>query len=171
MAVRGAAPAPDRRDSLARALAETEIQVAALRAELDDDPGATGRLVAAARERAAAERAERVRRALDQLAELKRWTRAPERPARTSTTDREARVMKLADGGCRPAYNGRFATDTASQIIVGVVPTNGHERDQLGPMVDQLGARYGRAPAEYRVDGGYVNHAEIERLSGGGMTI
>jgi transposase len=160
-----------RRDSLTRALAEAETQVAALRAELDDDPGATSRRVAAARERAAAECAARVRRALDQLAELERRTRAPGRPARTSTTDPEARVMKLADGGFRPAYNGQFATDTASQIIVGVELANGHERDQLGPMVDQLEARYGRAPAEYLVDGGYVNHTEIERLSAGGMTI
>ena len=32
--------------------------------------------------------------------------------ARVSTTDAEATVMKMADGGYRPAYNGQFASDT-----------------------------------------------------------
>ncbi len=162
-----------RRDALTVALAEAEAQVRALRAELDDDPAATSRRVAAARERAAAERADRVRRALGQLAELEaRTTKGNSgKGPRASTTDPEARLMKLADGGYAPAYNGQFATDTASQIIVGVELTNGHEREQLGPMVDQLGHRYGRAPAEHLVDGGYVNHTEIERLAGCGTTL
>lgn len=167
-----------RRDRLSEALAEAEAQVRTLRAELDADPAATSRRVAAARERAARERAERVRHALDQLAELEvRATRAhphadrPPREPRASRTDPEARMMKLADGGFRPAYNGQFATDVASQVVVGVELTNGHEREQLGPMIEQLKRRYGRAPAEHLVDGGYVNHTEIERLAGCGTTL
>ena len=34
--------------------------------------------------------------------------------ARASTTDADARVMKMADGGFRPAYNLQFASDTES---------------------------------------------------------
>ena len=45
-----------RRPRLEAALADAEAQVAALKTELDDDPGATTRRVAAARERAARER-------------------------------------------------------------------------------------------------------------------
>jgi hypothetical protein len=39
--------------------------------------------------------------------------------ARVSTTDPEARVLKMADGGFRPAYNGQLCTDTDTQIVVG----------------------------------------------------
>ena len=49
--------------------------------------------------------------------------------ARVSTTDPEATVMKMADGGFRPAYNVQFSTDTALRIIVGMeVSTSGRWR-------------------------------------------
>lgn len=158
-----------RRDALDAALAAAEERVTALRAELDDDPGATSRRVAAARERAARERAERVRRALDALpaveAARRRSGKAPA-DARASTTDPEARVMRMADGGFRPALNAQLATDTASQVIVGLdVGDTGSDQGQLGPMVRQLERRFGRAPREVLVDGGYVSLAEIEALS------
>ena len=35
-----------------------------------------------------------------------------------ATTDAEARVMKMADGGYRPAYNVQYTTATDSQINV-----------------------------------------------------
>ncbi len=78
-----------RRATLERFLAEADAQVAALKAELDDDPAATSRRVAAARERVAAERASRVRRALEHLPDSRppgaarasrRTTPAPRRP-------------------------------------------------------------------------------------------
>jgi transposase len=69
MRVRASAGAASfrRRETLTDALTEAEAQVDALRAELDDDPAATSRRVAGARERAARERVERVRHALGQL--------------------------------------------------------------------------------------------------------
>ena len=35
---------------------------------------------------------------------------------RVSTTDSDARVMKMADGGFRPRYNVQFGTDTGTQF-------------------------------------------------------
>jgi transposase len=158
-----------RRDALDEALAEAEAQVDALRAELDDDPGATSRRVAAARERAGRERVERVRHALDQLPALeaarKRNGKAPG-DARASTTDPEARVMKMADGGFRPAVNAQLASDTASQVIVGVdVGDVGSDQGQLGPMVRQIERRYDRPPDAVLVDGGYVALDDFAALS------
>jgi len=152
-----------RRPRLEEHLAEAEAQVAALRQELHDDPGATTRRQAAARQRAAAERRQRVAKALEQLPAIEAKKKATEREhARASTTDPEARVMKMADGGFRPAFNGQLATDTAAQVIVGVDATNiGSDRAQLAPMTEQLQRRYGQAPAEMLVDGGFVNHDEI----------
>jgi len=173
MRVRASAGAASyrRRSTLERFLAEAEAQVDALRAELDDDPAATSRRVAVARERAATERAERVRRALDHLPELeaaKRRAGKPADEARASTTDPEATVMKMADGGYRPAYNVQFAADTTSQVIVGLdVATAGTDHGQLGPMVRQLHGRYGRDPDALLADAGFLTTAEINELACG----
>jgi transposase len=152
-----------RRGRLETCLAEATAQVEALRRELDDDPGATTRRQAAARQRAAEERRERVRKALAQLPEIEAKKKADEKDkARVSTTDPEARVMKMADGGFRPAFNAQFATATAAQLIVGVDVSNaGSDLGQLAPMAEQLRERYGQAPAEMLVDGGFAAHDDI----------
>ncbi len=152
-----------RRPRLEAFLAEAEAQVEALRQELHDDPGATTRRQAAAQQRAAADRRRRVAKALEQLPEVEAKKKAAEREqARASTTDPEARVMKMADGGFRPAFNGQFATDTAAQVIVGVDATNlGSDQGQLAPMTEQLQGRYGQAPVEMLVDGGFAKHEDI----------
>lgn len=160
------------RRGLGRALEDATAQVAALRDELDDDPGATSRRVAAARERATREREARVQRALDALPELeavKRRNSHPARPvseARVSTTDPEARVMRMGDGGYRPAYNGQLTTDVVSGLVCGVSVTNrGSDQGELGLAVERLERRFGRRPAEVLADGGYVTLAEIENLA------
>jgi hypothetical protein len=67
--------------------------------------------------------------------------------ARCFTTDPEATVRKMADGGFRPAYNVQFATDPASQVIVGVaVVMTGSDAGPMAPMVEQLEARYEQVP-------------------------
>ena len=152
-----------RRPRLEAFLAEAEAQVEALRRELHDDPGATTRRQVAAQQRAAAARRQRVAKALEHLPDVEAKKKAAEREhARASTTDPEARVMKMADGGFRPAFNGQFATDTAAQVIVGVDASNaGSDLGQLAPMVAQVQARYGQAPADVLADGGYVKLEDI----------
>jgi len=73
--------------------------------------------------------------------------------------------MRLPDGGRRPAYNVQFATAAGSGIIAGVAVATTTDAEQLGPMVDQLRGRYGRAPAEHLVDGGYRNLPDLVRLA------
>lgn len=160
---------------LRRALAEAATQVRRLRAELDDDPAATSRRQAAARERAAREREARVRAALEVLPELEATKRRNGRPAdeaRASTTDPEARVMRLGDGGYRPAYNGQLTTDVGSGLVCGVAVTNlGSDQGQLGPAIERLERSFGRRPAELLADGGYVRLDEIETLEACGTAI
>jgi hypothetical protein len=48
----------------------------------------------------------------------------PPKTVRVSTTDADARVMKMADGGFRPAFNAQLAVDTATQIITAVALDN-----------------------------------------------
>jgi transposase len=169
MRVRASAGAASfrRRPTLEQCLVEATEQVQWLRAELEDDPGAGQRRQRQAQERAAREREERLRQALQRLPELEAKKKAAEKTqARCSSTDPEATVMKMADGGFRPAYNFQFATATAGQVIVGVeVTTSGSDQGQLAPMLEQIHERFGQRPQEALVDGGFASHADIEAVS------
>jgi hypothetical protein len=90
--------------------------------------------------------------------------------ARASTTDPEARDMKMADGGTRPAYHVRFTTATG--VIVGVEVNNqGTDGDQLPAMLDRLGERYEHVPDEALVDGGFATIDTIEQADARGCTV
>ena len=72
-------------------------------------------------------------------------------------------MMKMADGGFRPAYNVQLATDTGTQLIVGVEVDNlGSDRGHLTPMLEQLESRYERLPEEMLVDAGFASHQAID---------
>jgi transposase len=169
MRVRASAGAASfrRRPTLEEAYEQAQAQVHALRDELEADPGAGDRRHKAAQRRAARERAERVQAALGRLPELEAKKRPEEKDqARCSTTDAEATVMKMPDGGFRPAYNFQCATATASQVIVGVgVETTGSDAGQMEPMADQVDERYGVVPPEWLVDGGFAGHDQIDAMS------
>src|SRR5205085_12499637 len=106
--------------------------------QLLDDPQHSATLAAkkqAAMQRAAREREQRIEQAIAQLPELEarqaklvkkvsKKDRAKLKEPRVSTTDAEARVMKMPDGGFRPALNVQLAVDTASRAIVGVEVVN-----------------------------------------------
>lgn len=161
------------RGTLERYREEAKTQVEALKAELEADPGASTRRQKAAQERAAADRAARLERALQQLPEVEAAKKAKERDkARVSTTDADARVMKMGDGGYRPAFNVQLATDTQTQIITGVDVTNsGGDQGKLAPMVEQHEERYGERPKEYLADGGFAKNEDIERIGAAGTTV
>jgi transposase len=163
-----------RRASLQRCLEEAKSQVEALRQELEADPTAANRRQQAARRRVSRERTERVKRALEELVQVeqqkaeraKRAGDVKQSVARASTTDPEARCMKMADGGFRPAYNVQLATTTGSQVIVGVEVTKARsDGEQMPPMVEQMKARYGQVPGEWLVDGGFATRRAIEEVS------
>lgn len=155
--------------TLEQCLQDAQTQVERLKRQIDEDPGALTRRQQAARERAVRERQQRLERALERLpemAEIKAKQGKPRELARVSTTDAEATVMKMADGGYRPAYNAQFASDTASQVIVGVeAVTVGTDMAQLTPMIEQVGERAGCHPEQWLVDGGYPAHEQIEQAA------
>ena len=156
-----------RGQTLERLEEEARQQVEALRKELPDDPGAATRRQRAARERAKRERLERIARARRELAKIQQ-TKPPDKKdqARASTTDPEARFMKMPDSGMRPAVNVQLATDTDSRIITGVEVSNvGSDKGQMGPMLDQHRDRYAQPPAEALVDGGFASREDIDAAS------
>jgi transposase len=169
MRVRASAGASSfrREKTLKECLAEAEEQVKTLRKEIEDDPAAGNKRQQAARERAARERQERIEQALEQLDEVRSKKAAKDRDkARVSTTDPDARVMKFSNGGFGSGLNVQFATDTESQIIVGVDITNsGSDHGEMPPMVEQIENRYGKPPDEMLVDGGFAKLDDIEKVS------
>jgi hypothetical protein len=169
MRVRASAGAASfrREPTLQEHLADARAQVEALKVELESDPAAANERQRAARERATRQRLERLQKALDQLPDVEAKKPAAKKDqARVSTTDPEARVMKMANGGFNPAYNVELATDTQTQIITGVSVTNsGSDRDQMAPMIEQHATRYGETPREMLVDGGFVKKEDIVAVS------
>lgn len=160
-----------RRPTLEEALRLARQQVERIARQAD---GAAASRQAAAQARAAAEHLARVEAALAELPaiEAAKARKKSKATPRASTTDPEARVMKLSDGGFRPAYNVQFATDVESRVIVGVAVTNvGNDHGELMPMLAQLRQRTGQAPATELVDGGYVTRDVITDAAAIGVTI
>ena len=167
-------------------------EVERLRRELDADPAAASRRQAAALLAGAEDRERRVAEALAITESLhaageararKRAAKgdgpdgdgprgtAPAPEPRASTTDPEARVMKMADGGFRPAYNVQFAGDTRSGAVAGVaVDNSGSDMGKMAPMNDALAAAYGTRPAEHLADGGFAKLDDIDTLAEAGVT-
>lgn len=158
-----------RKETLRGCLREARQQVAVLKKELGEDRAGSTRREQAARERAAKDRGERVGRALKSVKglEKEKTTTKEKEGVRASTTDPDARVMKMGNGGFRPAFNVQMSADTGSQVVVGVdVSDAGSDQWALLPMLDQPKGRYGVAPAEVLVDGGYSGHSNIDAHAG-----
>ena len=167
-----------RRKTLETFREEARQQVRRLKeeSELAEDQDASNKRRQAARERAAREREERIEKAieeLDQLTEQKeKLKKGSGEEARTSTTDPEARKMKMADGGYRPAYNVQFASDGDARMIVGVDVTNsGSDRGQMPDMHQLIHDRYRIIPAHYLVDGGFAGHEDVSQMERAGSCV
>jgi hypothetical protein len=172
-----------RQKTLEKHLEEARAQVTRLAQEREHpDPGVTRR-EQQARERAARERVERVEQALEYLPqaqaakERQQQTRtiiqrAKVTAPRVSSTDPQARIMKMPDGGFRPAYNVELATEQAQGVIVGVsVIREGTDAGQALPMEEQVMKRTGQHPGAYLMDGGFATREDITALEERDVTV
>ena len=170
-----------REATLEQKLTLAQAVVEELKREVDTRSDASNQRIKAARERAARERAERVKAAQAALAEIRKQRqereekrgngKKPKEP-RASTTDPQARVMKMADGGFRPGYNVQVASVSGEQIVVAVeVGNNGSDRGLMRPMLERLCARMGRRPGRHLVDGGFGCAEDIEWAHSQGIDV
>jgi transposase len=127
----------------------------------------------AAQERAARERVARLEAALEEMPAARAAKKPDEQDkARVSSTDPEARVMKMADGGYRPAYNWQFSVVLSNFVITGVDVVNiGSDKAQMEPMVNQVVQRTDQLPKNWLVDGGFVKFTAIEALAVLGVAV
>jgi len=161
------------RDRLAALRAEMRRHVASLKKELDADPTGPKRALREAQQRLA--RVDEAMETLQTLTNAKAQQKdkpSKHRAPRASTTDPEARIMRMPGGGYRPAYNVQFATDHASRAIVGVdVTNNGSDANESESMRAQVECRTGKKVTEHLIDGGYANLRAIERAECAGVKI
>jgi transposase len=166
-----------RRERLEQFQTEAQARVEQLKAQAQADGDPRSPRQQAAQERAGRERLERVQQAVREMGELEQrrakdhQKKSERKPPRVSTTDPEARVMKMPNGGYQPAYNGQLAVETGSGVIVGVDVTAQVDQGQIGPMLDQLAERYAEQPNEHLVDGGFVAHSDIETAADQGVAV
>jgi transposase len=178
-----------REKRLRKLLRATRRHVEELRRQLEDPEYSAGLSAkqAAARRRAAEEKQQRLEQAIAQLPELKRKQAAAARQAgagqrgqkirdkepRVSTSDAEARVMKMPNGGFNPACNVQLATDTESRAIVGVeVSYEGSDSAGLSaPMREQVEQRSGGKVEQHLLDGGYLRMADLEQAQQQGVEL
>jgi hypothetical protein len=166
-----------REETLRRLLDEARAHVVRVKQEAETESGGSARC-RAARKRAARERQERIEAALAVMPELQKIKEhqtgksSKDQPARASTTDAEARRMKVGDGAVLPAYNVQWVTDTASRAIVAVEVVNtGSDQSQSEPLRQQVERRTGQSVKAHLFDGGYVKKELIDQAATQGVTI
>jgi len=159
-------------------LAQAQAQVQALKKQADEAPEDSARQ-RAVQERAARERQERLEAALEEFAKIEavKAKQREEKPSkhrepRVSTTDPDARVMKMGDGGFEPAYNVQIVADTESRAILAIDVTNhGCDNGEDRPARQQVQRRTGQTPKEHLMDRGYLNIKGIEEAGQEGVNI
>jgi len=130
----------------------------------------------AATERAARERKERIDEALKQYETLRdqreKRKKGDGETTRTSTTDPDARKMKMANGGYNPAYNVQFASDGDARVIVAVDVTNdGTDGGLMPPMQEKIGSDYGKKPKTILVDSAYATKESVKTVESAGTEV
>lgn len=167
-----------RKPTLEKCLEEAGKQVQRLREESEnqEQQAAADARRQAAKKRAASEKEQRIQQALGELSKLQEQKEKRKKgsgaDARSSTTDPEARKMKMGDGGYRPAYNVQFATDGDARVIVSVDVTNsGSDRGEMAPMHEDVVQRYKTTPGSYMVDCGFATKEDITTLEQRGSRV
>jgi hypothetical protein len=172
--VRASASAPSfrREASLLDCREQAALHVKAVFAKADDPSVTFGEQ--RAREAAALDYQRRVEDALATVRELRAEGRKDE--PRASTTDADARVMKMPDGGYRPAYNVQFATAGSEmggpRTVVGVRVTNvGSDMGSITPMLAEIESRTARLPRMLLADANHAKHACITLATQRGVEV
>jgi four helix bundle protein len=169
--LRASASAPSFRTepALEQCLEQARLHLRAVLAQSDDPELSAAQK--AAREAAARDYERRV---LEAIATVQTLRPTGKSKARASTTDPEARVMKMGDGGFRPGYNLQLAVAGSPlggpRTIVGLKVHNvGSDMSSVAPMVDDIERRTGQTPRDLLADANHVTLKDIEHCAERGV--
>jgi transposase len=168
---RGSMSKAKRLRAIERAVGE---RVAALKSELEQDPSGAERQRRERSLKAAEAQAARLKRAGEKLATLNKEQaerakthgadEAEKGEPKVSTSDPEARSMRLADGATAPAWNVQVATSDG--FVVTIDPTDRRNDSGLATgLVEQITRRCGRAPERLLADTGAMTQDDIVGLA------
>ena len=171
-----------RRQTLVELEQKAQTRVAELKQELETDSAAGERRLSKRRLSAAEDRARRVAAALAKhpaaapKGKVKCQNEDDEPPPaggksgknpkeeRSSTTDPDAPLMRMADGAVRPAYNVQVAS--ACGFVVAIEPVQRRNDRGLAPAtVAQVEQRCGKLPNRLLADAGAMTAADIATLA------
>lgn len=153
-----------RQASMERCLSEARQQVQAL-----GDPEQQAGRAEAAQKRVQQERAQRLQLARQELQKVRdsKKTEQDKQQARVSTSEPEARIMKMPEKHFAPAYNAQLVTDADNGVIVDAeLSQNGSDFVQLAPALEQVKHNFGRLPDQVLVDEGYMSRENIMEWDG-----
>jgi len=166
-----------REETLQSHLLLANFLVEDLKKEAEKDPGSCRKRIEASQRRQAEEKQQNIQKALKELEKIRKSKiRGGKKElhqvdqniienSRASTTDPESRIMQMADGGYRPAYNVQFATTNIGKGIIGVSITNSPtDQKQTFEMLKQVQKRYGIIPKKWLQDCGYDNCEEFDKV-------
>ena len=168
-----------REPTLQRHLAEAQAHVDAWQKERACSQGLTARQQAA-RRRAARERDERLRRAVEAVHAVQRQRAAianrkgapPPEVARASEADADVRRMKFPDGGFALAYNVHTVLELSNELVVTTAVTNQQsDNGLLRPLMEQVEREQGSKPQEVLADSGFIDAQDIDHLEGAGVCV
>lgn len=155
---------------LARLEAQVAQRIATLKAELDHAPAAAERRRRERALRAAASQAGRIARAQQRPHDLeaekaeRAKTHAKQEAAKAapsvSVSDPEVRVMRMADGATRPAWNVQVAT--ANGFVVAIAPTDRSNDSGIAPpLLAEIERRCGASPTRLLADSTMLTQDDI----------
>lgn len=153
-----------------------------LEEEQKKNPGAYKKRAEAAELRIAQERKDRLDQAIKELEKCnkiktenatKNHKKKPSeqelKETRASTTDPEARKMKMGDGGYRLAYNVQLATGTSTRFIYGVDVVNILDPGNVVNMMTQVAERMNQfglpSVKRWLADAAYSGKDDVERVA------
>jgi len=168
------------REGLDTAREQAELHLKATLARMDEP--ALREAEQQARERGAMEVLDRIHKAIKVVQELrekrsncsnkKRQSTEP----KASTTDPEARIMKVSNGGFEPSYNVQLAVVGSPMggpaTVVGVQVTSlGSDKGSILPMCAQVKQRTGHTLDAILVDGEHLTHDELRAALAQQLTV
>lgn len=166
-------------------LKEAKARIAQLKQEIENDPAINKKRLHAARIRAANDRLQRLKQAEKELKSYcekqnrqrekykkKLLTNKQQKKLKVSTTDPEARVMKMANSGFNPAYSVQLGVDTLTNVIIAVdVTQQKTDGGMMLPMFKDIRQTYNQTPQRYLVDSGYKNKDDLSAMHEAGCLV
>jgi len=91
--------------------------------------------------------------------------RKPKEKAQRNFTDPESKIMLDGDKAFIQGYNAQAAVEASSQVIVAAAVSNlGVDKKHVTPLVEEIVAVNGEAPAEVSADAGFFSSNNVEWL-------